>query len=159
MLVAVVFLDVVVIVPGVASVSRLFVAISRAIAVLVLIILFHINAVLSLSPFFVSLPLARFGFHLFVVDAVPCLLSFYYLLMLSLRFLSLFCNMFVIFGLCTIIIGFVVVVVVVVVVIFCCTYGVGVCMNFWLRSSCGRTDSGITSGFDIVCFNLHCQPV
>ena len=55
-LVAVVFPEVVLIVPDVASVSGLFVAISWAITVLILIGLFHIDAVLSLSPFISQSP-------------------------------------------------------------------------------------------------------
>ena len=50
-LVAVVFLDVLVIVLSVASFSELLVAVSWAIAVLISIGLFQIDAVLSLSPF------------------------------------------------------------------------------------------------------------
>ena len=76
MLVVVVVLDVVVIVPDVASVSRLFVAVSWAVAVLVPSGLFHIDAVLSLSLlFFLNIPLACFGSHSFIVVPVPYLLS------------------------------------------------------------------------------------
>ena len=55
-LVAGVFLDVVIIVPDVVSVSGLSVAVSWAIAVLVPIVLFHIDAVLSLFPFLCKSP-------------------------------------------------------------------------------------------------------
>ena len=50
-LVAVVFPEVLVHVPGVASFSGLHVAVSGVVAVLVPVELFHIDAVLSLSPF------------------------------------------------------------------------------------------------------------
>ena len=108
MLVVVAFPEVSVLVAGVASVSRLHVAVSGEVSVLGPIELFHIGAVLSPSPFFLSLPLTCFKSHSFVVVPVPCLLSLYCLLVLSLRFLSLFCNFF---DLRMIIIGFVVVVV------------------------------------------------
>ena len=56
MLVAVLFPDVVGIVPGVAAVSGLFVDIFWVIVVLVPIVLFHSAAVLSLSTFFCLSP-------------------------------------------------------------------------------------------------------
>ena len=51
MLVVVVFSEVLVIVPGVAFVSGLFVDVSWAVAELIQIGLFHIDSMLSLSPF------------------------------------------------------------------------------------------------------------
>ena len=67
MLVAVVFPDVVVIVPGVASVSGLFVAVSWAVVVLIPIVLCHIDAVLSLSTF-----LSQYPSHLLLISFGCC---------------------------------------------------------------------------------------
>ena len=142
MLVVAAFPEVSVLVAGVASVSRLPVAVSGGKSVLDLLEPFHIDAVLSLSLlFFLSLPLVCFEAHSFTVVPVPCLLSLCCLLVLSLCLLNLFRDFF---GSCMIIIGFVVVV-----VRFCCTYDVFVRTMFGLRMICC---SGSSNGFRIVCF-------
>ena len=75
MLVAVVFPDFLVIVPGVASVSGLLVTVSWVIAVLILIGLFHINTVLSLSLFLSQSPacLLRISFYYCCSSAILAL--------------------------------------------------------------------------------------
>ena len=136
MLVAVVFPEVVVIVPGVASVSGLFVAVSWgnccaksswAIS--------HQRRAFSLSfSFSFSRLLVSDLILLLLFRCHACSLSLYCLLVLSLRFPSVFCNKFVIIGLRRIITGFVVVVVVV--VRFSCTYGVLVRMPTFFFCCC-----------------------
>ena len=105
-LVVVAFPKVLVLVAGVVSVSRLHVAVSGGFSVPGPLELFHVDAVLSLSPFFsVS--------HLFASNLIILLLfrcracSLFCLPVLSLCLLSLFHDFF---GLHMIIIGFVVVV-------------------------------------------------
>ena len=78
MLVAVMCPKFVVIVPDVAVISGLFGAVSWAVAVLVPIVLFHIDAVLSLSPFLCQSPaclLASDLIHLLLLRCHACLLS------------------------------------------------------------------------------------